>query len=269
MYKKVSILLIGILIGSFSFGMVSVFAGQPIKLIVNGNVVNSDVPPQIINGRTMIPARALAEALGATVSWDASQNAVIVTSNGQGASSANSSSAESSLYDDFTKPLSENWDSSILDGRWSVDPVNGAYGASRSYLVLKTEKYPVSQDFTMEADVFPIIKGQGPMQICTEVGFLIGGDKNYGWDQPRIFLTSGSNAAKLVADGYGMDEKWADRITQSNSYKLKVIKRGTDLNVYVNDEYVLLTSLKESNSNLIGIYSFFGGYIKNFRITND
>jgi hypothetical protein len=55
-------------------------ANTPIKLIVNGNLVESDVPPQIISGRTMIPARPLAEALGAKVEWDAENNAVVVTS---------------------------------------------------------------------------------------------------------------------------------------------------------------------------------------------
>lgn len=54
-------------------------ANSPIRLIVNGNVVKSDVPPQIIDGRTMVPARPLAEALGATVQWDDANYAVVVT----------------------------------------------------------------------------------------------------------------------------------------------------------------------------------------------
>jgi hypothetical protein len=54
-------------------------ANSPIKLIVNGNEVKSDVPPQIIDGRTMVPARPLAEALGATVQWDEENCAVVVT----------------------------------------------------------------------------------------------------------------------------------------------------------------------------------------------
>jgi len=54
-------------------------ANVPIKLIVNGREVVSDVPPQIISGRTMIPARPLAEALGADVKWDEANYAVVVT----------------------------------------------------------------------------------------------------------------------------------------------------------------------------------------------
>lgn len=80
MFKKLSILLIGVVIGALIFGSTSIFASESIKLIVNGKAINSDVPPQVINGRTMVPARFLAEALGATVIWDDSQNAVIVTS---------------------------------------------------------------------------------------------------------------------------------------------------------------------------------------------
>lgn len=45
-------------------------ASDNIKVVVNGSYVNFDVPPQIINGRTMVPVRAIFEALGADVYWD-------------------------------------------------------------------------------------------------------------------------------------------------------------------------------------------------------
>lgn len=75
------------LIGILVICMLSVasfaLAAQPISLIVNGQTVQCDVPPEIINGRTMVPIRAVAEALGCQVSWDATQNAVVITSAGQ------------------------------------------------------------------------------------------------------------------------------------------------------------------------------------------
>lgn len=49
-----------------------------VKLLVNGEEIHSEVPAQIIDGTTMIPARALAEALGAKVSWDQTTHTVIV-----------------------------------------------------------------------------------------------------------------------------------------------------------------------------------------------
>lgn len=52
------------------------FAANPIKLIVNGQEINPDVPPQLINSRTMVPIRWVAEALGADVQWDEQQRTV-------------------------------------------------------------------------------------------------------------------------------------------------------------------------------------------------
>ena len=45
----------------------------------SGSVYNYfDVPPQIINGRTLLPIRVIAEFFGYRVSWDASANSVII-----------------------------------------------------------------------------------------------------------------------------------------------------------------------------------------------
>ncbi len=46
---------------------------------VNGERVILDVPPQIMSDRTMVPARAAAEALDARVLWIASENKVSIT----------------------------------------------------------------------------------------------------------------------------------------------------------------------------------------------
>jgi N-acetylmuramoyl-L-alanine amidase len=42
----------------------------PVSLQVDGDLVESDVPPVIIKERTLIPARAVFESMGADVSWD-------------------------------------------------------------------------------------------------------------------------------------------------------------------------------------------------------
>lgn len=72
-------LFVGFIAGLILATTTLTFAADSIKLIVNGKAVFSDVPPQIINDRTMIPARALAEALGAQVGWDETTSSVIVT----------------------------------------------------------------------------------------------------------------------------------------------------------------------------------------------
>jgi len=50
--------------------------------VINGKVKKLDVEPQLINGKTMVPARFVAEALGAVVKWDQNSNTVIIYSQG-------------------------------------------------------------------------------------------------------------------------------------------------------------------------------------------
>ena len=48
--------------------------------VVNGNAFNMDVAPKIINDRTMVPVRAVAEAVGADVTWNDSTRTVNINS---------------------------------------------------------------------------------------------------------------------------------------------------------------------------------------------
>ncbi|MBC7325424.1 MAG: copper amine oxidase N-terminal domain-containing protein, partial [Moorella sp. (in: Bacteria)] len=43
---------------------------NPIRLVVNGQEIKPEVPPQIIHERVMVPVRWAAEALGAGVEWE-------------------------------------------------------------------------------------------------------------------------------------------------------------------------------------------------------
>ncbi len=60
----------------------SVCADDNIKVALNGQYLSFDVPPQIIDGRTMVPIRTIFEAMGATVSWnDATKTATCTKDN--------------------------------------------------------------------------------------------------------------------------------------------------------------------------------------------
>lgn len=41
-----------------------------VNLYVDTELVETDVPPVVVDGRTLVPVRAIFEALGATVEWD-------------------------------------------------------------------------------------------------------------------------------------------------------------------------------------------------------
>jgi hypothetical protein len=70
----------GLIIGFTLATSTAAFAGQSLRLIVNGADITSQAQPVLIEGRVLVPARALAEKLGAKVEWDAAENTVIVTS---------------------------------------------------------------------------------------------------------------------------------------------------------------------------------------------
>lgn len=68
--KKISIFLVIILLMNIA-GPLKVLADeQPIKVSINGKLVEFDVPPTIINGRTLVPVRAIFETFFMNVEWD-------------------------------------------------------------------------------------------------------------------------------------------------------------------------------------------------------
>lgn len=53
------------------------FDSDVIKVFVNGNRLEFDVEPMLINNRTMVPMRAIFESLDAEVSWDGATRTAI------------------------------------------------------------------------------------------------------------------------------------------------------------------------------------------------
>ena len=55
-------------------------SGRPVRVIQDGRIMAFDVPAQIVNGRMLVPLRAIFEELGALVQWDASTKTVTARS---------------------------------------------------------------------------------------------------------------------------------------------------------------------------------------------
>lgn len=51
---------------------------KEVKVLLDDKSVDFDVPPQIIDGRTLVPIRVIAECSGCIVEWDNANNAVII-----------------------------------------------------------------------------------------------------------------------------------------------------------------------------------------------
>ena len=73
MKSKIKNLVCGILSATMLLGGVSaVYGGEKnISLQINGSETSAEVPPTVIEGRTMVPVRAIFEAVGANIEFDA------------------------------------------------------------------------------------------------------------------------------------------------------------------------------------------------------
>lgn len=77
-FKPIVFLLVGILLGSM-IPMGSLWAdANNIKLIINDKEIQCEVPPTIINGRTMVMARDIVENMGGQVSWDNDNRTIVI-----------------------------------------------------------------------------------------------------------------------------------------------------------------------------------------------
>lgn len=78
MKKNILFLTLGILIGCLIMPL-AINADSPIRLVVNGNNISCDQPPVIMNGRILVPVRAVSDALGCEISWDQPTRTVTVS----------------------------------------------------------------------------------------------------------------------------------------------------------------------------------------------
>jgi hypothetical protein len=81
-FKFLPYLLVGLLVGCL-FPIQSLFAEQPITLIINGKTI-TNASPQIVSDRTYVPLRVISEELNAKVEWDGENRIVRITSRQQG-----------------------------------------------------------------------------------------------------------------------------------------------------------------------------------------
>lgn len=76
-------LVVGIVLASSALAWA---ANSGIRIIVDGQELVPDVPPVMVDGRVMVPLRAVADALGADVEWNSASQVVSISSrSGKGA----------------------------------------------------------------------------------------------------------------------------------------------------------------------------------------
>ncbi len=80
-FIAVAALLAGIV--GMSVWLPGALAHRAVTIFLDGKQIHSDVAPVIIDGRTMVPIRAISEGLGLEVDWDSDRYQVIISSPSQ------------------------------------------------------------------------------------------------------------------------------------------------------------------------------------------
>ncbi len=70
MHKRSMISLLMIMTLTLLFLPQPSMANAPIQVIHDGETLTFDVPPAVIEGRTLVPLRAIFESLGISMAWD-------------------------------------------------------------------------------------------------------------------------------------------------------------------------------------------------------
>ncbi|MDO5714535.1 MAG: copper amine oxidase N-terminal domain-containing protein [Tissierellia bacterium] len=78
MNKKRFALILVVLILISSFPIQGFAQEKPIKIWMYGKYLDSDVPPIIQDGRTLVPLRVISEGLGYHVEWNQQEKAVLI-----------------------------------------------------------------------------------------------------------------------------------------------------------------------------------------------
>ncbi len=131
-----------------------------IKLIVNGKTIATDVAPVQINGRVMVPARFVAEPLGASVQWDKVNNAVVVTNKINDISS-NSSPYSDTIVENKGEINMDDW----IDLKGFIQQ-SGAWVTSGSQLFIEKD------DFKLTVAYSDIPNYNEPYSVNTSKGKL-------------------------------------------------------------------------------------------------
>ncbi len=136
-------------------------SGKPsvegIGVMVSSNYIYSDVPPTIIDGRTLVPMRAIFEALGATVGWDASSATATAELNGNVLKITENATVAYMNDEELTLDVPAQ----ILNGRFVV-PVR-----------FVSESFNAKVDWDEYAHIAYITPGVKPPKITKQDGYAL------------------------------------------------------------------------------------------------
>lgn len=288
MKEKLKYFIIGVLVASIlstattGFAItvlqeISVDFNSVNKIIIDGvdKTPTGDLKPFAYKDRNFVPLRYIAEAFGKKVDWDGATRTITITSvTPSETQKSETPSGTQIIEDDFSGPLSNNWDVGRKFGEWTVNQNMRLHGGSGelNFLPLSTDKYTFSNQLTIECDIIPS-EGSGNYR---GIGvFLKGGDKITGNDDyPYPYRISVTDDSLLILTKYVItaDHKldFENSLDADSLHRLKVVLNGNTVDIYIDDKYIMSDEIPKNNQygHEIGLYTYGkNDYMKNFKVT--
>ncbi len=251
--KKRSLVMVGVAI-FICFFAAAAFANNPVKLIVNGQEISSDVAPQIVKDRTIVPVRWVAEALGASVRWEQESKTVYIdkpyyiSSNSETASKLYPFQESNGMYEGFILDINgkrqyfdwKNVKNPSFEPKMIFNDINQD-GDKELVIILTTGTgtgYHTEDIHIINPANFEEIKVELPADIAKEkLDTKIVDDG----DRKAIHITIGDEKTTVYKDK-GYAATWFDKVVFKNNYHYSVI----------NNELVVEMGAQVSPAGFIG-----------------
>lgn len=138
--------------GRYTFTVApSTMTQQSVRVFVDGHEVQGGLPAQIINGTTMVSARAMAEAMGKWVDWDNNQRFVVISNSPEaltdlGTFAHPASAAAPTVQLSATANSQSGFDVHVqtTNWTWAPDKVGSAASANQGYARLYVDGHLVN-----------------------------------------------------------------------------------------------------------------------------
>jgi len=218
-------------------------SGSAIQVTLDGRPISLDVPPQVIDGRTMVPMRAIFESLGALVTWDSSsQTVTAITSTGK---IIRLTVGSRTIYIDNVANIIDA-PAQIVDGRTMVSMrlVAQAMGldvewvpSTRSVTIETPESFPQLEQMVL--DLLNIERGKHGLHPLV-------------WDDG--LATASRRHSRDFSDYTIMDSKYGDLPAEDRMSLAGVSMRFGGLNIvytFRSPELIVDYLLKTSSANLL------------------
>jgi hypothetical protein len=175
---------VGLVVGGLVMVNIPTFAANKsiqafynnIKLSINNKDIKfvEGEEPFIVNGRTFLPAKYVAEGLGATIKWNETTNTVEVTSNQTLSKSTTSNSTDTQTNDGKIV--------STPDGITKIDTWEGKQYIGSAHIQSKAKEKGYDFIFNIETKTWQIIKDKNVIYDNVQITML----KGYGYGGVEI-----------------------------------------------------------------------------------